>query len=109
MLLYCGKLGKRHLNAEVASAYHNSVTLGDDLVDVVDSRAVFDLCDDAYLLAAVFLEEIFDVDDVLRLGNKACGNIVNVVLDTEKDVCLVGLAEIDAVKRFVRKAHTLTV
>ena len=55
MLLHGGNLLVGDLHTEVSARNHDAVAFGADLVDVVNTRAIFNLGDDADITAAVLL------------------------------------------------------
>ena len=109
VLLDGGQLRKRHLHAEVAAGDHDALAHRADLVDVVDARLVFDLGDHVDVPAAVCLEELLEVDDVLLAGDEGGGDEVHAVFDAEEEVRPVLIAHVSLAHDFAGEAHALAV
>ena len=62
--LNCGELFKGNFNSHVAAGDHDAVAGVYDLLDVIDARAVFYLCDYVYVVAAVLVQEAAYILDV---------------------------------------------
>ena len=93
MLLDGGDLGVVDLDAHIAAGDHDAVGHGQDLVDVVDALTVLDLGDDAHR-AVVFVQQVADLHDVLRVARKAGRDQVKALLDAKQDVVAVALAHV---------------
>ena len=83
---------QRDLNAHVAAGNHDAVRDAQDLVDVVDALGVFNLGDDLDGVAAVFLQNFPDLQDVLRAAGEGGGDEIKARLDAKLDVVAVLVA-----------------
>ena len=109
ILLHRRKPVKRNLDAHVAAGDHDAFAFLADLFDVVVAGLVFNLCDELDTLAAAFIDEIPDVDEVLADGDEGAGDEIYVIFNTETDIALVLLGEINLLEDTAREAHGLAV
>lgn len=82
----------RHLDAEIAARDHDAVRDGEDRVEIIDAREVFDLWDDLHV-SAVLGDEVSDLLNVRGALDEGGGNEVHVVLDAKNNVALVLLGD----------------
>ena len=99
----------RDLYAEVAASHHDPVRNFHDLVQMLNARPIFYLCNDVYMLSAVFVQKVSRVDGVLRLGNKGKRHKVYALLDSEKQIFLILLRKKSEIQLLIRKKHRLAV
>ena len=98
-----------HLHAHVSPGNHDAVRMAQNLVEIVDALYVLYFCNNFDSLAAVVVQKIPHVDDVLLGADKGCRNIVHVVLHCEQQVCLVLFAQIGHVQMDVGHVNPLVV
>ena len=82
----------RHLDAQVATGYHHAVGHFEDFVDIVHALLVLYLGDDADV-AALRVENLADVQDVLAVAHEGVGDEVDVAVDGIVDVAAVALGQ----------------
>ena len=109
LLLYGRNLDERNFYTQVASSNHDAICNFANFVDVVYTGTVLNLCDDANVCATVCVKEISESLSVCLCGNEGCCNEINVVLDTEKQVCLVCFAKVVVLQNLVREVHALAI
>ena len=94
LFLDSGYLNKRNLYAHISSCHHYTVCNTENIVDIVNTVLVFNLCDYAYILAAVLVKQLSYLYYIFVTGYKACRNYIKPCLYAEKQIALVTLAEI---------------
>ena len=109
MLLNGGELLKGNFHPHISSRHHNAVADVDDLLDIIDAEAIFDLGDQVDMLAAVLGKEAANGGHVLGHRNEGAGDKVHVVLNAEENVGLVLLAQILLFEVLAGKAHALAI
>ena len=109
VLLYGGHFHKRNFNTEVAPRHHYSVGNAADFFYIVNSRAVFDLCDYINVGATVGVKKLAHGADIRLAGNEGGGDEINTVFNAEKKVALIRLGKILLAQSLVREIHTLSV
>ena len=55
------------------------------------------------------MQKLLEVYKILPAGDKRCRDVVDIVLNTEQQIVLVLLAEINLIEHLVRKTHALPV
>jgi len=85
-------LGGRDLDAEIATGHHNTIRLLEDLGEVVEALAVFDLGNDLDP-GPLRAQDRPDIPDVLRAADEGGKDHVDIVLDTKTQVVLVLLGQ----------------
>ena len=83
-----------YFNAHIAARYHYAVGNMQDRIDVANAVAAFDLRDYADIRAAFLLKYLADLQDIVRAGDKACRNKIEVLLSRKADIALVHLADV---------------
>lgn len=83
-----------YFNAHIAARYHYTVGNMQDRIDVANAVAAFDLRDYADIRAAFLLKYLADLQDIVRAGDKACRNKIEVLLSRKADITLVHLADV---------------
>ena len=94
LLLYSRYLNKRNFNTHISSCNHYTVCYTKNIIYIVNAVLVFDLCNYAYILAAVLVEQLSYLYNILIARYKACGYYIKARLYTEKQIALVTLTEI---------------
>ena len=92
-LLDDGHVLSGDLHAQVATGHHQAIGNLEDLLQIVHALLVFDLGDDADVLAAVGVQNGTDLLHVGGLTHKGGGNEVEVVLHGELQIALVLLGQ----------------
>ena len=93
-LLQAGQTLVGDLNAHVAAGDHDAVAVFEDFVEMIDALFVFDFGNDADCMAAVIIEELAHVNDVLGGAHKGGGDEIHVMFDAKEQVALVLFAQI---------------
>lgn len=99
-------LGWGNLDTEITTGNHDTVSLLQDVVEVVDTLLVLNLGDDLDVLA-VLAEALADGQDVLAGADEGSEDHVDAVLDTEPQIGLVLLGESRKVDISAGKVDTL--
>ena len=91
MIRFCAirHLLERQLDAEVAARDHHAVGRADDALDVLERRVLLDLGDDEHLLR----DQRAQLGDVLGAAHEAEREVVELLLDGERDVLAVLLGD----------------
>ena len=84
----------RDLHAHVAAGNHHGIGKLDDVVDVFNALGVFYLGDDAYVRAAVFVQQPAHLQQVLAASDKGSRHIVEPRADAEPHVLAVDVADV---------------
>ena len=108
-LLNVGQFLIGDLYAHVAAPDHDAVRNFQNGFQIVDARAVFDLCDEVDVVRAVLVQELADIQNVLRLGDEGARHKVYLLLDAEEKIALVLFGEIGEVELFFGEEHGLAV
>ena len=99
-------LTRGDLNTEVTTRNHDTVGLGQDLVEVGNTLLVLNLDDDLDV-GTLRAKNVTDVTDILGATNEGGEDHVDTVLDTEPEVSLVLLGEGGEVNISLGKVDTL--
>ena len=83
---------RRHLNAEVAAGYHDTVRRIDNLVDVGHAFGIFNLGDDG-LVSTEVRDELFHRIYMLRPADKRGHDEIDPLFDGKADVLFVGVGQ----------------
>ena len=95
-------------DTQVAAGNHYAVRFVKDLINVVDTLRAFDLGNDLHL-AAVSIQDLADIADILRRPCKGSGNIFIAQLAAEFDVFAVLVTDEGHGQVRVRDIHALVV
>ena len=93
----------------MAGSSVNGTSTPRDLVNVVHAGLVLNLGDDVDIPAAVGLEELLQIDDVLLAGDEGGGDEVHAVFDAEQEIGAVLIAHIGLAHDLAGEAHALAV
>ena len=93
-LLQAGQAFVGDFHAHVAAGDHDAVAVFEDFVEMIDALFVFDFGNDADCMAAVIIEELAHVNDVLGGAHKGGGDEIHVMFDAKEQVALVLFAQI---------------
>ena len=107
MLLNLRKLLKRHFNTQISAGNHDALNGFEDFAQIVNAFFVLNLGDDADILAAVFIEQGAKLAHIIGITAEAGGNIVHLVLNTEKNVCSVTLGNVGHIQAQTGDVDTL--
>ena len=105
-LLNVGNLLRRDFHAHVAAGHHNAVGRLDDLIQVLDSLCVLDLCDHSHLIVVIF-QNLLDLPDGVRRSHKGCGDEIEAFLDTEKNVLFIFIRQSRQLDLYIRHVDAL--
>lgn len=106
LLLGSKHLGGGNLDTKVTTGNHDTVSLLENLLEVVKSLSVLNLGDDLDVLALV-TENLTDISDVLGAADERGKDHVDTVLDTKSEIGLVLLGKSGQVDISVGKVDTL--
>ena len=109
LLLDSGNLHKGNLHAQITAGNHDAAAVFADFHHIVHTGLVFDLGNDLDIAAAVLVQELTDILNVLGSGNKGGRHKVHTVLDTENDVFLILLGKVRTGHDLVGEGHALAV
>ena len=108
LLLDDRHLAERDLHAQVAAGDHDAFGEVDDLVEVLQRLRLFDLGDDPWLVAAaVFFDEIVQVEHIFRFADKREGDPVDLLLQDETGIFQVFLRQTGQGDGCMRQVDTL--
>ena len=109
LLLDGRQLLEGYLHTQIATGHHDAVTDLADLLQVVDTRLVFDFGDNADGFAGMLGQEFLHIQDILLAGDKGAGHVVHPIFHPQQQIRLVLLTEIDLTHNLIGKAHALIV
>ena len=96
-------------HTQVAPGDHNAAADGADFLHIVHAGTVLDLRHDFNVAAAVFVQQLADVQNVLLRGDEGRGHIVHAVGDAEQNIRSVLLGNVGAGHDLVGEGHALAV
>ena len=82
LLLKHGNLFERNLHAHIPSGNHNTIGNLDDFIQVFNSLHIFNLRDNHHLGIAL-IQNLTNLQDILLVPYKGCGNNIEAQLHTE--------------------------
>ena len=94
LLLDCREIDIRNFHTEVTSRDHDTVRDRADLIDMIHTRLILDLCDDIDIPAAILRQKVPKLTHIASVGHKRRGNEVNSVLDTKQQIRFILLTQI---------------
>ena len=92
ILLYQRYILGRYLYAQVASGNHNAVGYADNFIDMLHTGLILDFGNNPDGRAC-FLKHFTDSDNIIGLLHEGCRNVIHIMLDSKKNICLVLLRQ----------------
>ena len=97
----------RYLYAQVTSGNHYTVGYADNLIDMLHTGLVLDFGNNPDRRAC-FLKHFTDSDNIIGLLHEGCRNIIHIMLDSKKNICLVLLRQKRQLQLNTGAGHTLS-
>ena len=109
LLLDRGNLHIRNFHTQITTGNHNAATVLADLHDVIHTGTVLNLCNHFNIAAAVFIQQLADIQHILLCRNERSRHKVHTLLNAKDDILLILLTQVRTGHDLVGEGHTLAV
>ena len=107
ILLYQRYILGRYLYAQVASGNHNAVGYADNFIDMLYTGLILDFGNNPDRRTC-FLKHFTDSDNIIGLLHEGCRNVIHIMLDSKKNICLVLFRQKRQLQLDTGASHALT-